>query len=258
MFEFEKQIEVLLSTHIIEGEFDLPSHTFVLPKLSLHCIPIMSDPLECYEILSNYKGQPIRIWEDQYKQHTEIINSRIKSLLGLNKRIYARLTSIKEIRQEELDEFLNQNHLNQATKAKYRYCLEYQNETVAVASFGRSCPVQFEGRTYQSNEMIRFCSKSGFNIVGGLSKLLKYFKNEVGPEHIMTYVDKEWSSGEAYRALGFKLVGETSAQEFWISPEDGRRYRENELSRRGVDYSLWRKISNLGNYKYVKIIDHGS
>ncbi len=50
---------------------------------------------------------------------------------------------------------------------------------------------------YRSYEMVRFANVTGVTVTGGLSKLIKAFAEEVKPDDIMTYVDREWSDGKA-------------------------------------------------------------
>ena len=55
----------------------------------------------------------------------------------------------------------------------------------------------------------RFCNKSGISVVGGASKLLNFFIKNYSPTRIISYSDKDWSSGNLYEKLGFKKTYET-------------------------------------------------
>ena len=57
-------------------------------------------------------------------------------------------------------------------------------------------------------EMLHFCSRNGFRIVGGLSKLFSYFKNSFKPESVVSYCDSSKFEGTVYEILGFHKVGE--------------------------------------------------
>jgi hypothetical protein len=71
---------------------------------------------------------------------------------------------------------------------------------------------QFEGRNkmkiYEWN-LSRFCNKLDYNIIGGASKLLKYFIKSIKSKRIISYADRDWSLGELYYKLGFDMLYET-------------------------------------------------
>jgi hypothetical protein len=66
----------------------------------------------------------------------------------------------------------------------------------------------------RSFELIAFSCKSRTTVVGGLSKLIKAFVNEINPSDIMTYTDLDWSKGQAYLKLGFKIHSQTAPQTY--------------------------------------------
>ena len=226
-------------------------------KLILHFIPNLSivnwgegetKPLHCPD------NNCINIWEDVYHQHPEVVCSRLMSLLGKSERIYARETNIVTLNQTELNDFLLNNHLNVPTKAKFKYGLQKDGELVAVISFSKSCPIQRDGVTYRSHELIRYCSKLDHTVTGGLSKLISHFVSQHKPEDIMTYVDKEWSGGVSYKKLGFELTDETAPQAFWVVKSTGERYYSmEEAGRYALASSDIQKVYNCGSLKYVKL-----
>lgn len=62
-------------------------------------------------------------------------------------------------------------------------------------------------------ELLRYCTLSNFNIIGGASKLLSYFKKNYGGS-IITYADKRWSAGNLYKQLGFTQLKD-SPPAYW-------------------------------------------
>lgn len=252
MFAFEKNIVHFFHKNQIASEFEEELHLLSSEKINIQFHPNLSDANERIE--SAVANPLIHLWEDIYNARKPQVESRIKSLLGLNKRLHGRETTIAMLQQQDYIDFLNDHHLMGATKAKYRIGLFYQQELVALAGFGRECPIDHEGRTYRSSELIRFCNKSGITVVGGLTKLLDFFINKNRVEHLMTPVDREWSSGDLFSRLGFELVAITPPQQFLVSPDDGKRYRSSELARLEVNYDGWPEVSNLGNYKFIKIL----
>jgi hypothetical protein len=252
VLSFEKDIVNLFRAQNVPYQFKEEMHLLESSKFSIRFLPNLS------KIGLQFNHEPgddlIHLWEDIYTLKPALVISRFNSLLGLNKRLHGRQTVIKKISKVTYLEFLNQHHLLGATGAKYRLGLYYKNDLVAVAGFGRPCPIDHKGRTYNSVELIRFCNKTGLTVVGGLSKLIDNFLRENPVEHLMTYVDREWSEGVIYHKLGFELLESTAPQVFYLSPDDLQRYRSKNLEREGIDYSSWQKVTNLGNNKYVKIL----
>lgn len=150
----------------------------------------------------------ISIFENEWAEKRPLVLSRIKSKLGLCNKIYARKTTVKKLNRSEAFDFLAQNHLNVALKAKYNFGLMYNNELVAIACFGPIMHKKTEAKGEQSGELIRFCNKLDTTVVGGLSKLLKHFITQYQVDDVMTYIDKDWSDGKSFIQLGFEVVGE--------------------------------------------------
>ena len=249
MLPFEKDICTLLDDNKVAYTFNAKEHTLNSEKLRIRFIPNLSTKLK----MKASGGKGIKLWEDIYLNRRAQVNSRIRSLLGLNKRLHGRETRLSEITKEDYEQFLDTHHLMGITPAKHRLGLFSSDELVAVAGFGRACPIDYEGKTYRSHELIRFCNKTGFTVVGGLSKLIKHFVKEKQVEHLMTYVDREWSEGNIYLKLGFQCITTTPPQEFFLSPLDHQRHRQAALASAGIDFSNWPKLANLGNYKFIRI-----
>lgn len=152
--------------------------------------------------------QSISIFENEWIEHRTLVLSRIKSKLGLTQKIYARKTSIIKLNRIEAYHFLLTNHTNVALKTKYNFGLMYNNEIVAIACFGPIMHKKTEGKGELSGELIRFCNKLDYTVVGGLSKLVKHFIIQYQVDDVMTYIDKDWSEGGSFIKLGFDVVGE--------------------------------------------------
>lgn len=259
MLDFEKNVVQLFESNKIDFELNEIDHYLISDPVKIIFLPhcLKQDYIQQYKS-STISAKTIRLWEDEYLRHQDIIDSRVLSIIGISHRIYARETAVKTITKAELKGFLLLNHLNAPIIAKHRYGLYHQQELVAVAAFSRSCPIQHQGITYISHELIRYCSLLHTTVVGGLSKLIKHFEQEKEPEHLMTYVDREWSDGQTYQKLGFAIVAETVPQSFWLSPQKYERVSEKLLSKDKSASQLlsegWLRINNLGNLKLVKFL----
>ena len=259
MLAFEKRITNLFSANRFEFTFDEGQHLLTSPAINIRFVPVCSEPETSKAIPATPTEKlTIRLWEDIYRQRQAVVESRILSALGVSKRLHGRQTKVKEIGQDVLDEFIMINHLNVPTRARYRYGLFAGTQLVAVAAFGRSCPIQHNGVTYRSHELIRYGSLLNHTVVGGLSKLIRHFEQLKHPQHLMTSVDREWSGGRSYLKLGFVIAGTGKPQTFWLDTRECQRYYPHELPAHwhpatGATEG-WRKITNLGNLKLVKFV----
>jgi hypothetical protein len=139
-----------------------------------------------------------------------IWKSIIKNKLGLCKRIFARKCKIFEISNIDKNNFLQKNHLQGEDISSIRLGLFYENILVAVMTFSKS--------RYNKNyewEMVRYCCQLDYNIIGGASKLLKYFEKKYSPKSLITYADKRYSCGNLYKILGFTYLHETQPNYFY-------------------------------------------
>ena len=87
-------------------------------------------------------------------------------------------------------------------------------------------------------ELLRFCTKRGVSVIGGASKLLKYFIKTVNPHHIVSYADRRWSEGDMYKKIGFKWIRNTKPNYYYIvdkKRENRFKYRKSELIKQGFD-----------------------
>ena len=64
-------------------------------------------------------------------------------------------------------------------------------------------------------ENIRTCSKIGHCVIGGFSKLLKYFKENYSGS-IVSYIDRRYFNGKGYITDGFRYIGHTKPNYFYF------------------------------------------
>jgi hypothetical protein len=165
----------------------------------------------------------------------------------LAKKIHARKTDIVKLNKLQAGDFLNQYHLQGSTSAYYKYGLIHEGELVAVATFSKARTMYDGPVYYRSYELERFASKAGINIVGGLSKLFQHFIKTNHVKHIMTYADRDWSTGESYLKIGFKLIEETHPQCFYIDETTITRFTESQI----LTPNNKLKIYNSGSLKFI-------
>jgi hypothetical protein len=205
----------------------------------------------------------LHIYEDDWLYKQDIVKSRLKSILGLNEqRIFARKCIIKELDNKTSSEFLNQNHLQGGgPNSKYRYGLFFENELVAVMTFGYN---RFEKNKM---ELHRFANKLDSNVIGGASKLFKHFLRQNICTEIISYADRSWTMNNnksVYEQLGFKLINKTvSGYSYIINNKrfDRFKFRKSELIKDGFDSNKseveimnergYYRIFNSGNLKFL-------
>lgn len=133
---------------------------------------------------------------EQVSEKFDVVKSILDHKLGLTKdKIYARKCVIKEIGVKDAREFLESNHLNGYSAAKWRFGLFYNDVLVHVMTFDKN---RFHG---SCNELVRCASLRGTLVVGGFQKLIKHFKRVVGGE-LESYVDANISNGGSYALVG--------------------------------------------------------
>ena len=71
-----------------------------------------------------------------------------------------------------------------------------KNTLVSIMSFSR-----MKNESNNSFIIDRFCTKIYTNVIGGASKLLKYFIKMHNPSRLLVYVDRRWSDGDLSKIL---------------------------------------------------------
>lgn len=181
----------------------------------------------------------IQIYQDDWLYKQDIIKSRILNLLNKSNKIYARNCDIRKIEDNSIiREFLNKNHLQGFIGSKIKIGLFHKGELVSLMTFGNLRKSMGQRSSDGKYEMLRFCNKLNTNVVGGASRLFKYFIENYKPLEIISYADRSWSQGKLYEKLGFKLICKTQPNYYYVI--DGIRkhrfgFRKDKLIKEGTD-----------------------
>lgn len=183
--------------------------------------------------------QLIHILEDEWLYKQEIVKSRLKNILGLTEnKIGARKCTIREVDSIESRQFLEKNHIQGYINSKIRIGLYYNDELVSLMTFGNLRKALGSKSREGHYELLRFCNKLNTTILGGASKLFKYFLYNYQVNFIISYADRRWSIGELYKNLGFKEL-EPSSPNYWYINNHTREhrfnYRKSELIKQGFN-----------------------
>jgi hypothetical protein len=195
----------------------------------------------------------IHIWEDDYDNKFEIIKSQIKNILKINTgKIFARKCFIKVVNVKECKQFLDDNHIQGTVSSSIKIGLYFNDELVSLITFNNS-----EGRKKMELggwNLNRFCNKCGVNVVGGASKLLKYFMKNYDVKRIVSYADKDWSVGDLYYTLGFTNVGGNGPDYKYIV--DGKRVHKSRYKKSKLKTELT-ESKQMEKDGFLKIYDCG-
>lgn len=161
-------------------------------------------------------------FDSEWKQKNNIVKSMVANKLGHSKRIFARKCSIKLIDKTVATNFMNDNHISGASNSSVNIGLYYEGNLVSVLSMIRS---RFDP-SYEW-EISRFASLVGHSVVGGLSRLFKYFIHLHNPTSCMTYADLRFGRGAAYENIGFVLLNRTPPNYYYFNKKYG--YLESRM-----------------------------
>lgn len=201
------------------------------------------------------------IYEDDWNYKQNIIKSMILNKIGKNKnKIYARNCIIKEVDKNECKYFLINNHLQGHINSSIKLGLYYNNELVSLMTFGKlrkSLGLKHKDGVY---ELHRFCNKLNTSVIGGASKLFKYFINNFEYNEITTYANKSYSNGNMYYKLGFNFLNNTLPNYYYVI--DGIKnhrfnFRKDILVKRGYDKNKT-EIQIMSELGYYRIYDSGN
>ena len=173
----------------------------------------------------------IHIFEDEWRNKRSIVLSTIASRLGLSqKMIGARECTVRLLTSKERKTFFDLNHIDGDTISMISWGLiDRENSIVYALSVRKPFHKKHEGI-----EVARCCPALGYNVPGGLSRLIKTTKKwakENGHHKIVTYVDSRLGGkGDGYRIAGFVESGRSPAR-FWWTDFESRfnrfKYRAN-------------------------------
>ena len=233
----------------------------------IHLVPISNNftAEELITLQNQFKvenKQLVHLWEDVWLTKREQTISRIKSFLGLNKGIHGRKVKIVDLDTKQTSHFLSTNHLQGFVKAKYNYGLTFNDDVVAVASFSDKRLMPQKGENYTSAELVRFASKTGFTVIGGLSKLIKHYIKLQKPNDLMTYADRDWSLGKGYEKLSFQLSEATKPLTLYLNKENLLRFAPHRLPKNLLLAYKNQNVLNLDEFLlengYVKVFNTGN
>lgn len=253
-----REIDVFIPKLNIGIEFDgLYYHSSLFKESNYH----INKTIDC----QNKGIRLIHIFEDEWDTKKEIVKSRLKVILNkIENKIYGRKCMIKVIDTKTKTKFLNDNHIQGAVGSSVNIGLIYDGELVSIMTFGKKRKtLGYTSTNSDEYELLRFCNKLNYVVVGGASKLLNYFIKNNKPKEIISYADIRWSDGNLYEKLGFEKIKCTMPNYFYIINRrrvHRYKFRKDILVNEGFDEKLTEnqimeqrgiyKIYDCGNLLY--------
>lgn len=196
----------------------------------------------------------INIWEDDWINKKPILKSILANRLGILKnKVHARKCQIRECKDaKEIRRFLDLNHIQGYVYSKFNFGLYYKDELVSLMCFSNK-------RNEKSvNELTRFCSKIGYNIIGAASKLFKHFLDKFEKTEIVSFAGINMFTGNVYNLLGFTFLYNTKPDYWWVVDNVRRHksnYKKKNLIAQGHDNTKTERqiMTDLGFYRVYGI-----
>ena len=205
----------------------------------------------------------ITIWEDDWNDtiKKQIIISRLKSKLNsIENKIYARKCIIKEIDGKYTKQFLEKNHLQGYAPSSINIGLYYNNDLVCLTTFSKNRKSISGNR--EGYELIRMCNKINTEVIGGFSKLIKYFINVYNPKALYSYSDLDWvkMNNNSYEKIGFGILKITTPDYKWCVKgirKNRLLFQKKNLINQGYDSSKT-EIQIMHENKFYRIFGTGN
>ena len=191
----------------------------------------------------------IHVWDFEWINKTDIVKSRISSVLNVNKTIAARKCEIRSVGSMDADTFFSRTHMQSTAPASVIYGLFYEDSLVACMSFGKPR----YNKQYQW-ELIRYSSERYSTVIGGASKLFKHFLRQHNPNSIITYSDKRWNTGNLYSQLEFRFDHSASPNYYYFNPrEQSKMWHRSHFQKHKLANKLEIFDPNLTEWENMKL-----
>lgn len=206
----------------------------------------------------------LQFWDfNELQLKWEICESMILNALSLTpNRLYARQCIVKQISNKEGKEFCDKNHIQGGRGASIYIALEHNSKIVSVMSFGKS---RFNKQVEW--ELLRFCNLVNYSIVGGASKLLKFFEQNFKPKSLVSYADRRRSSKlhNVYKTLNFKHLRDAEPNYFYFRPKELKLYSRQTFQRHKLEKYFGKTYDSkltegeiLKNEGFLRLYDCGN
>lgn len=205
--------------------------------------------------------QLLHLWDFEVDESWEKVESIIRSKLGFTVKVPARRLEVRRLSPKEARAFFERCHIQGAAPCSVALGLLDGDKVLAAASFGARRFGKFD-----QHELIRYASELNCTVVGGLSRLIAAYRRLGFEGELFSFADRRFSTGNAYRATGWKEVGTSAPGYFYekgvrVSRFGAMKHRLPALLGDQFDPALseaanmlaagWRKCVDCGNLKFA-------
>lgn len=183
----------------------------------------------------------------------------IEQTLNINQTvIYARNTEVRTVPNIEMTEFLNLYHLQNTVNCSTALGLYYDGKLIEIMTFGKP---RFNSE--YDTEILRLCTKAGYKVIGGASKLFKHYIKNHSTETIISYCDLAKFSGKVYEQLGMTKDTVTSPGYIYVNKSNlavlsRQSCMKHKLIERNWGTENQTEEEIMSNHNYVRIYDSGN
>jgi hypothetical protein len=158
-----------------------------------------NDHRDKVEAFASLGIQILTVWEDDWRDRSAVVKRMLAHKLGASRepRVYARSTSVRTTSHAESAAFLEQHHIQGSARGRH-YLSLVDSEGVVVAIM----VLQQHGRRLTLARYATSCV-----VPGGQGKLLSWVQRNLDFDILVTFADREVSSGELYEKTGWRFDG---------------------------------------------------
>ncbi len=198
-----------------------------------------------------------QVFEHEWRAKRRIVESMIANALGHSEPIDARKCDVALV--DDLEPFFTANHIQGHRPALIGAGLYFDNSLVMAISISKHQQYGYE--------LIRSATTLGKRVRGGLSRLITFCHKVVGLQSLMTYADRRFSIGNAYKQCGFTHLGITKPN-YWYT-KGGAVYSRQQFQKAKLNKILphfdptasesvnmfangYRRLWDAGHYKLLR------
>lgn len=195
------------------------------------------------------------------EQKSDLIQSMLSIRNNTGKRIYARNCEIAELNTAKA--FLNENHVQGYRKAAVTLGLYCENDLVFVMSFSKP-----RFNLNYEYELLRMATLRDYVVVGGASKVFKYFIANYKPHSIVSYCDVRFCDIDpektVYNKLGFSYLYKTDPNYRYWTKDFSKSYSRLACQKHRLPLFLSSFDKNKSEYQnmsdagFIRIFDCGN
>ena len=252
----ERNVRGVLSESNGEVDLYIPEKNVAIEYNGIywHSTAYNSDPYRHYNKTKLFHGRMLQIFDYEWVSKENIVKDILVRALFPEKLkvLYARNLTANIISSKEAKCFLEKNHIQSYRASSMYFALKDGDDTISILTVTKK---------QSEYELVRYATKLGYSVVGGIERMWKLFLRTCSPEQVYSYCDLRYFVGNVYKRLGFLQVDITKPNYFYVDSNGnyaGHRYRymKHKLNTNLTEneYMLqnnYNRVYDCGNIKFV-------